>query len=167
MTTTFTQSETGTFSVTDAKYIASKVKTDLMRFHRYYYRSHNAPEILHIENLNEEFELLLFYNLLHEIEYGFKKNGVWEKALKYSSRQSGVMDGNDVPGGIGPTPISADARFSSFLVYNERSYTCEEDMRRFRSRSPITRGTGIRSVGNWDQQRSYSSGGRGVLRSGI
>ena len=167
MGTTFTQSDVSTFTITNARYIGSKVKTDLMRFNRYYFDSHGEPSISHIEDLHNEFVLLLVYNLLNEIEYGFKKDNCWVKALKYSSRENGVMAGNDDPGGVEFSTVPRDARFSSVLTYNEHSHRYAEDKRKFLLETPINRVSGNEISGDWNQQRSYSSGGRGVLRSGI
>ena len=63
MSGTYTTSQTNTFTKSHAEYLARKVKTDLMRFHRYYGR----PSLKHIEdiaNISKDaiFTSFLMYN---------------------------------------------------------------------------------------------------------
>ena len=50
MSSTYTHSQAETFTITNAKYLASKVQTDLMRLHKFYYSSHGSPTLTDIEN---------------------------------------------------------------------------------------------------------------------
>lgn len=167
MSSTYTHSQAETFTITNAKYLASKVQTDLMRLHRFYYSSHGSPTLTDIEKYYNELVLLQVYNFLDEIEYGFTVDGTWVKALKYTARQGGVLTSDEDPGGIRHGYVPSNASFSSFLRYNSRWHSFLSDKQAFLDRTPIQRTTGSGFNGNWQQQRAYSSGGRGLLRSGI
>lgn len=167
MTSTYTHSEAQTFTITNAKYLASKVETDLMRLHRYYFESHGSPSLADIRAYHDELVLLQMWNFLDKIEYGFHVNSGWVKALKYTARQGGVLTANDDPGGIRFVSIPTSARFSSFLRYNNRWHSASSEKKEFLRKTPISRTSGPGYSGNWAQQRAYSSGGRGLLRSGI
>ncbi len=168
MSSTYTHSQAKTFTITNAKYLASKVQTDLLRLHRYYYSSHGKPTIQEIQNYHVELVLLQVYNYLEEIEYGFVENNCWVKALKYTARQGGVLTSDEDPGGIRFSNVSPGAKFTSLLSYNatwQAASQLERD--NFKKKNPVSRVTGTDYSGNWEQQRAYSSGGRGFLRSGI
>ena len=169
MSSTYTASKSETFTITDAKYLASKVQTDLMRLHRLYYASHSAPTINEIQEYHDELVLLQIYNFLKEIEYGFRLDQRWIKALKYTARQSGVLTTDDDPGGIRHTIIPNNARFTSFLRYNNRwnSAECESEQKEFLNKTPVKRTTGKGYAGTWMEDRAYSSSGRGLMRSGV
>ena len=165
MTSTYTSTEAVTFTITNAEYIASKVKTDLMRLCRYY----NTPTLEEIEKYHTEMILLQMFNFLDEIMYGFSLDETWVKALKYTARQGGVVTADEDPGGIHYSPLPPQAKFSSLLRYNDhwRRESQLNNKRIFLQKTPIIREPGNNYSGNWVQQRAYSSGGRGILRSGI
>jgi len=167
MSSTYTHTQAETFTITNARYLASKVQTDLMRLHRFYFDSHGRPTLSDLQKYHDELVLLQVYNFLNEIEYGFTVNGRWVKALKYASRQGGVLTTDEDPGGIRYVNIPDNASFSSFLRYNSRWHGSISDKQSFLDRTPIQRNTGSGFEGDWKQQRAYSSGGRGLLRSGI
>ena len=168
MSSTFTHSQAQTFTITDAQYLASKVQTDLMRLHRLYSASHGHPTESEINDFYKELVLLQQYNLLDEIEYGFCLGSSWVKALKYTARQGGVLTADDDPGGIRYSSISPHAQFTSILRYNSRGRDNNlPDKRNFLNQTPVRRISGPGLSGEWQQQRAYSSGGRGLLRGGI
>ena len=167
MTATYTHSHASTFTLTNAKYLASKVQADLMRLHRYYYGSHGAPALDQIERYYEELVLLQVYNFLDKIEYGFVDGHQWIKALQYAARQGGVLAVDDDPGGIRFSYVPPQAQFSSMLVYNHRWQTAIAEKAEFLRKSPIYRTEGKDYKGTWSHQRAYSSGGRGLVRAGI
>lgn len=169
MSSTYTSSQAETFTITNAKYLASKIQTDLQRLHRFYYDSHRQPTMDRIQSYYEEMVLLQKFNFLLEIEYGFSIGNQWKKALKYEARQGGVLASDDDPGGVRYTAIPSNAEWSSFLRYNNRwnSTAYESDKKEFLRLTPIRRTTGSEYSGTWTQERSYASGGRGLLRSGI
>ena len=168
MNSTYTQSQAETFTITNAKYLASKVQTDLLRLHRYYYSTHNEPTFREIQDYHDELVLLQVHNYLEEIEYGFVEDNCWIKALKYTARQGGVLTADEDPGGIRFSNVSHGAKFTSVLKYNNNWFVAPQSEKdSFKYKNPIKRRDGTGYNGNWEQQRAYSSGGRGFLRSGI
>ena len=168
MSSTFTHSQAETFTITNAQYLASKVQTDLMRLHHFYFKTHDAPTLADINAYYTELVLLQQYNLLGEIEYGFCLGSSWVKALKYTARQGGVLAADDDPGGIRYSDVDRGAQFTSILRYNSRGQDDNlPDKRSFLSKTPVNRSKGTGFYGEWQQQRAYSSGGRGLLRAGI
>ena len=168
MSSTYTHSQAQTFTISNARYLASKVQTDLMRLHRLYYADYGHPTVTEINEYYEELVLLQQYNLLDEIEYGFCHKDRWLKALKYTARQGGVLVADDDPGGIRYSDIRRDAQFTSMLRYNSRGRNNNlPDKRSFLNQTPVRRVPGDGYSGHWEQQRAYSAGGRGLLRAGI
>ncbi len=166
MSESYTTSQANTFTITNARYLASKIETDLMRFHRYY----GNPILSEIKKYHQELVLLQTFDFLDRIEYGFVlRNEIWVKALSYTARQGGIMTADDDPGGISYTAIPNGSIFKSLLTYNHRwnSALALSDKQDFLRQTPVYRETGGGYSGNWTQERAYSSGGRGLLRSGI
>ncbi len=166
MTGTYTQSQTNSFTITNAKYLASKIETDLMRLHRYYYQSHGRPTLSEIKQYHEELVILQKFNFLDEITYGFKLNGVWVKFIKYKATQGDHLITDNDPGGVTCSIISTDATFFSFLTYNNNWNSNSEDGKRFLQETPINRGWGTDNPAMGSEQKMYLSGGRGFIRSG-
>ena len=94
MTTTFTR--TRTFTITDARYIASKIAADLDLLRAY---CGGRPSESLVSNLAIEAALLLDARYLKSVEYGFRRNGVTVLALKYVTRSDGTLTSDDRPGG--------------------------------------------------------------------
>lgn len=166
MSSTYTQTGVDAFTITHAKYLASKVYADLMRLHRYY---DGIPSVEEIIKYHEELVLLQKFDFLSEIEYGFVKNSNWVKALKYQARRGSILVADDDPGGIQYSPLLKGASFTSVLSYNNRWSQSEaaSDKRLFLNQTPIARILGAGYGGNWSQNRAYSAGGRGLVRWGI
>ncbi len=163
----YTESKANTFTITNARYLASKIETDLMRLHRYYYQSHGRPTLREIKNYHDELVLLQMFNFLDRIEYGFVLGENWVKALSYTARQGGVLTADDDPGGISCPSIDLDAKFTSVLAYSNLWNSAIAERKSFLRQTPVLRPTEANYFGDWTQERAYSSGGRGLLRSGI
>jgi hypothetical protein len=73
MTYSSTSSNTQTFTLTHAKYLASKVATDLKRMQRLY----GSPSDYQINNFESELTEFLRNGFLSEVTYGFKRNDNW------------------------------------------------------------------------------------------
>ena len=71
MSTTFSQSASESFTIVHARYIASKVATDLRRFQRFY----TAPSDALIANYEAELVALLKHDVVESVIYGFKRDG--------------------------------------------------------------------------------------------
>ena len=160
MSSSFSVSETTTFTVTHARHMASKVATDLKRIQRLYGRPSNT------DIANYEAEAI---ELLKE---GYRRDGRWiEPTVKYSARDLiGGTAHDDDPGRIRPGADISSAAYYSYLTYSaawsKLSPAVKED---FEKRLPFPR-TGAPEPGvsgYFNEDRSYSSGGWALSRSSV
>jgi hypothetical protein len=167
MSDSYTFTETETFSVTHARYIASKVATDLLRFTRYY----SNPTLEQINKFEAELTALLKAGYLESVTYGFKRDGQWIEALRYHALLDGTLLGDDDPGKIRPGTDVPGETFSSYLIRNRRWHNLSTQERAaFEDTLPIKRADAPEppvANGSWSHGLSYSAGGRGIGRSTI
>jgi len=166
MTNSFTTTFSETFTITHARQLASKVGTDLHRFHRFY----GSPSLEWIEQYERELAVLLKYDVVRDVVYGFKRTQKWtEAAIRYVALAGGHLQTDDDPGKIRPGLDIANASFTSFLRYNERWLSLPgRDQTTIREECPFLRGTGDEpslEVGYWADDLQYVAGGRGLSRS--
>ncbi len=165
-TTTFTDSKS--FSITDAKKLASQVATDLKRVQRLY----GEPSDDSINSFELELIQFLKDGFLIEVTYGFRRNGQWiSPTLIYTAKElaGGI---NDDPGKIHANADIKDSVFESFLIWNNAYSKMSPDQRKdFNGRVPFVRVDGNNSPinGYLSTDKSYSSGGvtldRKIVRS--
>lgn len=166
MSYSFTATESSTFTFTNAKYLASKVATDLKRMQRLY----GSPSDSSIDQYEEELALLIKHGYLKKVYYGYKKNDQYiEPTLIYTPNDLS-MSTNDDPGKIKQGKDISGASFYSFLEYSSAwNDLSEEEREAFRGTLPLQRGTasspGIN--GYIDNDRTYSSGGKSLARSSV
>ena len=158
---------TGTLTQTSthARHIASKVAADLKRIQRIY--QVNQPTDSEINDYQEEIALLLAAGCLGSVTYGFKRDGQWVIALKYTV-SDGNLSGGDDPGGIRCDANISGAHFTSFLSYSHSWNTLsQEEKRKIKESLPILRvgGNDPGADMNWTGSRNYLSGDLGVTRS--
>jgi len=168
MSFSYTNSETQSFTVTHAKYLASKVATDLKRMQRFY----GSPSDTKINDFEGELVEYLKKGYLGTVTYGFKKGDDWiEPALRYTAKNlAGMYSGDDDPGRIQPGANIDGASFYSYLTYSQEWWNLSQTERdNFLTTLPFTRGTadepGINGYLNSD--KTYSSGGKALDRSYI
>lgn len=168
MSTSYTTSNTQTFTLTHAKYLASKVAADLKRIQRFY----GSPSDTQIVAYENELTEYLKCGYLTEVSYGFKRNDNWiEPTVKYSARDlAGMSSSDDDPGRIRPNADISNASFYSYLVSNSAyDQLTESEQSKFKDSLPIKRGgaptPGI--SGYISSDKSYSSGGRALDRSSV
>jgi hypothetical protein len=164
MTYSYTVSSSATFTITNAKNIASKVATDLKRIQRFY----GEPSDESIVNYESEIIEFLKAGYLDTVTYGFKKDGKWiEPTLKYTAFEIGEESDSD-PGRIKPNANIMGASFSSYLTYNLSWYKLsQEKQKSFKDQLPFQR-TGASEpgiAGYLSKDSTYYSGGRGLNRS--
>lgn len=164
----YTNSNTQTFTLTNAKYLASKVVTDLKRMQRFY----GSPSDSQIEIYEKELIEFLKGGYLTEVSYGFKRNGNWiERTLKYTARDlAGMINTDDDPGRLRPNADIAGASFYSFMVTNSNfSALTAYQQEQFEAQLPFVRGgasaPGV--SGYFSSDKVYSSGGRSLDRSSV
>ena len=157
-----------TFTIAHAKHIASKVATDLLRFQRFY----GSPSDVWIDMYEAELIVLLKYDTVDEVVYGFQRNGLWTMAsARYVALPGGSIQADDDPGKVRPGVDVSGASFTSFLSYNSRwsslsareRANIESDLpfQRITDRSPDL------ETGYWASDRNYVAGGRGFSRSTV
>lgn len=161
MTTTFTTSSTSSFTITHAKYLASKIAADLRQMQIFYGR----PTDKEIEDYIVEAAVLLVGEYLKDVTYGFRRNGEWVMALKYEVRTGGVLI-DDRSGRIRPGINVSTATWGSFLNYSAKYNTLSSsDRERVHALLPFPRSYGEEpraSVRTFD--KSYSNGGVSLQR---
>lgn len=164
MTQTYTTTET--WSRTHARYIAGKVAADLRQMQQEY----GKPTEEHLNDLLEELVSYLADDYLDYVEYGFRRGDTWVVAHKYTAAQLGSSAADDRSGRIRRGADITDAYWSSMLVTNWRFANLSLTERdRYEAEIKIKRSAcsgATPSSGTWAAERSYSSGGGSVSRSG-
>lgn len=165
---TTTDTLSGTFTIVHARYIASKVATDLLRFQRLY----GSPDDKWINWYEEELTVLLQYDIVDKVVYGFKRNNFWTMAsVQYVALPGGSIQTDDDPGKIRAGVDVSNAFFSSSLTHNSRWLALSPAERaNIESKLPFQRSAGNPSAlerGSWTGDRNYYSNGRGLSRSTV
>jgi hypothetical protein len=164
----FTITETTTFTLTHAKYMAAKVATDLKRMQRFY----GYPSDSSIADYEAEVTELLKGGYLGTLTLGFKRNGQWiEPTLRYTARDlAGSAANDDDPGRIKPGANITGASFHNFVTYSPAWNTLSaQEQDAFKRRMPFYR-TGASEPGlngYLVDDLTYSSGGRALNRASL
>jgi len=156
-----------TFTLTNAKYLASKIATDLKRIQRFY----GYPTDKQISDYEAEITELLKEGYLDNITYGFRRNGIWIKpTIKYDSIELSSGNTDDDPGKIVVGADISNATFGSFLCKNRKFDNLSQTERdSFLKKLPIQRsdGSNPQSDGYFSNDLTYGSGGRSINRSSL
>ncbi|MFN0199931.1 MAG: hypothetical protein ACKVTZ_00335 [Bacteroidia bacterium] len=156
-----------TFTLTNAKYLASKVATDLKRIQRFY----NYPTDGQIADYEAEITELLKEGYLDNITYGFRRNGIWIKpSIKYNSVELSNGDTDDDPGKIAVGADISNATFGSFLCKNKKWDNLNQTEKdNFLKKLPFQRtdGSTPQSDGYFSNDLTYGSGGKSINRSSL
>lgn len=161
MTGTYTTSET--FTLTHAKYLASKVAADLLQMQLFY----NRPSTEQINQYIDELTTLLIHGYLDSVDYGFKKDNKWLVQISYSVK-NGNISTDDRSGSIYTTADVSGAAWSSYLrkssKYNIQPQT---EKQRVEALLPFTREGQPESgfqPGRWISDKNYYNGGISLER---
>ena len=168
MSYSYTVTETTTFTRTHARHIAAKVATDLKRMQRFY----GEPSDNWIDAFEAEVIELLKEGFLDTVAYGFWRNGNWvEPTLIYTARDlMGVAANDDGPGRVRPGAQTSGASFYSYLTYNSVwDQLTWQQQEKFARRLPFQRTVGAAPGinGYWNQDLTYSAGGRALDRASL
>ncbi len=168
MSFSYTTSETTTFTVTHAKYMAAKVAADLKRLQRLYGKPCDS-EILGYET---ELIELIKAGCLDTVFYGFRREGKWiEPTLRYSAKDlAGGTSADDDPGKIRPNADITNATFYSYLTYSSRwNNLSPSEQSAIKNRVPLQRGYADEPVvnGYMLDDKTYSAGGRALSRGSV
>lgn len=165
MSSSYSISESVTFTITHARHMAAKVATDLKRMQRFY----GNPSDTDISQYEQEVTELLKAGYLGTVTYGFRRGDNWiEPTLKYSARDlAGAAGNDDDPGKIRPGANTEGAKFHSYLTYS-RAWDALSDAEKtaFKNGLPFFRGGAAEPgiSGYLTSDRTYSSGGRALDR---
>ncbi len=158
MTTTYTRSNSETFTRTSAKYLVSKVAADLRQMQRL----HGQPSEAWIDAYVEELFTLLAGGYLGSVAYGFQRADEWVVALHYQVNSDGSISAVDDRPGRVPLGDILGATFGSFLTYSLKWLQLTDEQRRQVKRElPFIRTPGHEPGGAW------SYGGRTYSRDGV
>jgi len=168
MTSSYTYSQTESFTVTHARHMAAKVATDLKRMQRLY----EFPSDAEITNFEAEIIEFLKKGYLGTVTYGFRRDGNWiEPTLRYTARDlAGASANDDDPGKIRPGAYILGAAFYSYMTYSAAyNNLSSADREAFHGTLPFRRSgapePGVNGYLGGD--RTYSSGGRALDRSSV
>jgi hypothetical protein len=162
MTSSFTN--TATFTIIHARYLASKVAADMHLCAQYY----GKPLESQIRQYAEELAQYLNAGYLKEYEFGYKKDGKRIVCWRYKVDSNGVLTTDDRAGKIVPYVDITGAIFFNFLTPNSRFFHLSADEQAsFEAGLPLQRTGGeppFDGSGYWMTDRNYYSGGCGLNR---
>jgi hypothetical protein len=156
---------TKTFTITEARYVTSKIAADL----RQHYLFYGVPDSDSIPNFAEEAALLLRDGYLESVDYGLKRNGSVIFAIRYVARSDGSLVRDDSSGRIVPGLDLSGASWFSYLRKSRKFYLLpESDRHQIERNLPVQRTISSEpdfSLGYWVEEKTYSTMGNGVVRS--
>ncbi len=165
MSQTYTITET--WSQTHARYVAGKVAADLRQIRQAY----GQPTEGLIENYLAELTVLLADGYVGEVSYGYRRDGAWVLALKYTADMYGNLSTDDRSGSIPRGVDISGASWFSFMSYTDKWYKLSHHERdAIKRQLPFDRTAGAEPViriGDWLRDKTYSSAGCGLRRASI
>jgi len=159
-------SYTDTYSRTDARYLASKVVSDLYQCSRVY----GSPPADDVPDYEDELIEMLLGRYVSRYEFGFKKDGKRIVCWRYEVNSAGELVGgsDDRSGGVYARAKVVGATYYNHMSYSDMWFDLSEAARlQIRARLQISRSPkSLPSDGNgyWVSDRNYSSGGVSVSR---
>jgi Bacterial HORMA domain family 1 len=160
---TYSLARTATFTITDARYVASKMGADLRNLNARY----GDPDLEVIPLYVEEAAQLLAAGYLNTVDFGYKRGDVWKLRLRYTATAGGHL--RDDPPGRLPDPIDvAGLTFYSYLTHSAAFNLLDAAAKKkFEATLPIERvGTPEpRAVGGYATDLQYSRNGNGMNRN--
>lgn len=167
MNNAYTYTTTETWSRTHARYVAGKVAADLRQMQQVY----RQPDDTSIDAYLTELTILLAGGYVKEVSYGYRRNGAWVVALKYTADMNGNLTTDDRSGRIPRGANVADASFYSFLEYSYKwQLLTPDEKRRIEESLPFSRSEGVAPTvenGLWRSDKSYASAGCGLYRATV
>jgi HORMA domain-containing protein len=161
---TFSFTNTATFTIVHARYLASKVAADMHLCAQYY----GNPSEQRIREYAEELAQYLNAGYLGEYEFGYKKNGNRIVSWRYKVDSNGLLSTDDRAGKVVAYVDITGASFFNFLTQNSRFFRLSSaEQARFEAGLPLQRTGGeppSDGSGYWTSDRSYFSAGCGLNR---
>lgn len=161
---TQTRSLSETFTIADAKYLASRIAHGLTLLRLYC--GQLTPQ--KVQDLALEAAILMKFGLLANVKYGYQKDGNWIYAIGYSVNILGQVEATNGDPSIIDLPTNLDgAEWHSFLTRRRNQNLSREDLEQVEQLLPIKRSDGTEpgSVnGYWTTDDSYCRNGIGLNR---
>ena len=164
----YTVSETNTFTITHARHMAAKVAADLKRMQRFY----GAPTDKNIADYEAEVIELLKAGYLDTVTLGYKRGDNWiEPTLRYTAKDlAGLSSNDDDPGKVRPNADISGASFYNYLTYSSAWFALTPSQRQsFENGLPFQR-TGAAEPGISGYLMpdcTYSAGGKSLDRFSV
>jgi hypothetical protein len=163
---TFSFTDSDTFTETHAAHHAGRITTDL----RHCFHEYGSPAEHMLDQYLEELKILLSQHLVSFYHFGFERNSIPVWSLQYEITQHGdVSIESDVAGGIPRSLNVLGASFFNFLTYSTNWYALTaERQSAIRGLLPFTRTTGVlpgSGTTSYATDRQYNAGGVGAQRS--
>ncbi|WP_175804319.1 hypothetical protein [Burkholderia cenocepacia] len=164
----YTFTESTTFTVTHARHMAAKISADLKRMQRFY----GHPSDSDIVNYESEAIELLKAGYFGTLTVGFLRGGQWiEPTLRYSARDlAGMAANDDDPGRVLPGRDISGATFHNYVTYSAAWHTLSESEKdAFKRQMPFYRtGRAQPTVNGYlVDDKTYSAGGRALNRASV
>lgn len=168
MSSSYTYTDTVTFSHSHAVHLAAKVSADLKRMQRMY----GLPSDTDIASYEGEVVGLLKAGYLGTVTFGFRRNGDWiPPTLRYTAQDlAGIAANDDDPGRVPPGFDVSNASFYSYLTYSPAWDGLSSDaQQRFKETLPVSRSGAPEpgAQGYFSADRTYSAGGRALNRTSM
>lgn len=165
MSFTMTRTASESFTLTHAKYLASKVTSDMWRCQQLY----GKPSADDINNYGTELALLLRDGHVASYEFGFQTDDKRVLSWRYAVDTSGDLIGDERPGKIVSGVDISQAKWFNFLTYSAKwGNLSAEEKTKINEGLPINRIDGFPPKdgnGYWQTDHSYSSKGAALSRS--
>jgi hypothetical protein len=159
---------TTTFNASSARYLTSKISTDLRTMNRLY----GVPTLAEIDEYAQEAAELMLRSYLKYVDYGLRRvtatgSKEWVLQLRYTVATGGFLT-DDHPGGVPTTAPRTGITFYSYLSYtaafNDLPHAQQEAVK---SSLPVKRTSAWetpRAGGTINGQRTYSRDGVSLSR---
>lgn len=158
-----TRSVAETFSLTSAKYLASKVTADMRRCSQI----HGQPDDSQINAYGTELALLLKDGYLDTYEFGFEKEGLRIFSCFYAVVGGQLVSSDDRPGKIYDGSVTGSSFFNYICRSSKWVNASQSEKDAWQNVSPVSRVSGNSPVdgsGYWQNDLSYSRDGVALTR---
>ena len=160
----FTTTRSSTFTITNARYLTSKIAADMHLCANYYGR----PSEQSIRDYAEELAQLLNDGYVEKYEFGYERNDQRIVCWHYKVDSLGLITTDDRPGKLVSTVETVGASFYNHLWYSSAWFELSlSERERIEFQLPVKRVTGpapTDGVGYWTSDKNYFSGGKGFSR---
>lgn len=162
---TATGTRTASFTLTDARYVGSKIGADLQLLNALY----GQPARTRIDDYAEEVAQLLNGGYLGTVDYGFTdEHRTWKLRVRYTATVGGYLTDNR-PGKLPTAAEVSGYSFYSYLAYSTKYHALTPAQQSaVRETLPVTRGSAdapLLGTGRTDSGYGYARHGAGVTRN--